>query len=144
MARKNRCKNNLTRDFVQTSDSLKKIPKCPGTIESCRLSKFFLEIHTLNSSSDSQFKTQNMYWSVRLKYHWLCCVARKLDCPKVPENDNEIDLSRYSNSNVLPITALVSSLKVSIDSFTFAEDNLFEKLLYFETWSGFFIVSRRV
>ena len=66
-------------------------------------------------------------------------MGKFFDNPKLPENTNTFQLFRYSNSNFSLATLLLSSRRISIESFTFVEEmSLKDK--FFQHWFWFLIV----
>ena len=55
-------------------------------------------------------------------------MCRVPDCPEVP-NERYLVSTRFSNSTFSETTALISSIKISIESFTFLEEHSNKKSL---------------
>ena len=60
----------------------------------------------------------------------ICSAVPTFDCLKIRKDANNIDLSQSSTSNVSLTTGFISSIKVPVDSVTFAEEKLFEKMFF--------------
>ena len=67
-----------------------------------------------------------------MKKKYFCSVGRNFDCPKFPENAQNFDSSRYSNSNIPLDRGSICSLNVPIENFTSLKADWFQD----ETISG--------